>query len=386
MQEPNARGICASLTDHEIMALGAPVNLADAHTHQTPTEKEWRAVHSRLPQLFREAQGMTQEESDLAAFRALLKTAGQYSVIENSWFLATYAASVSMDILAACASKRYSAGALIEPTFDNIPALLRKYNLALIPIDLHQLPACKVDPGRFLAMLSNMAPKPEFIFLVLPNNPTGHYFDKLGFEAVASFCATNDTALFIDATFRLYEPYLMFDMYEILNRSATSYVVIEDSGKLWPVADMKVSFMTASPDWHASLTAIKNDLLLNVSPFINLLVRDYSNFHTAHPEILHGLIADNRRRVRQTLARSKCLHSIFADSHVSVEFISTGQLHAYDLVDLLSQRGLAALPGEQFYWSDPASGAHAIRLALARDRSVINSAMEMLLEVLGRIS
>ncbi len=374
-----------SLTELELVALNAELNLSDAHTHQSPSELEWERIHARLPELFRESQRTPQGEIERAAFDELLRAGGQHTAAETGWFISTYAASVSTDIVAWCMSRRHNSGILVEPTFDNISALLLKHGLWLQPVALDES-SSDIDTATVIRTVENSTPPAQFVFLVAPNNPTGHILTADGLQELCVFAASRDLTIVIDACFRLYDPRQCFDIYGILERSKCSYIVIEDSGKLWPTEDLKTSFVVASADWRSALEHARNNVLLNVSPIANLVVREYSRLHVENPDLLRGLVRWNRKLVRAAIGQSDLFKLASEHSMISVEFLRTGSVPAQVLVSTLKQAGLAMLPGELFYWSRNDAGAFHIRLALARDSHVIERSMSMLMKAVENFS
>lgn len=374
-----------SLTDVELLALNYPTNLADAHTHQKPSSSAWDHVHGRLSNLFREATSLKQSETDDAAFRAYLSIIGQRHAVDDGWYINTYAASISIDIVAHCLARRHRCGALLEPTFDNIPALLQKHSLALQPIRLALSQSCRLMAEQIVSEINRHYRAPEFVFLVLPNNPTGHYIPRVELSKLCNFAVQHNLTLVIDACFRLYDRRAQFDWYEVLAQSKASFIVIEDTGKIWPTADVKVSYITASPDWRDDLQEARNDLLLNVSPLANLIVREYAAYHLKHPYELTRQTTRARTLVRKALATMAPLRTASADSRIGVELIESHPFDSYVLVQEAAKNGLAILSGHQFYWSNPDRGKHKIRLALARDHNEITRGMALLRQALRNI-
>ena len=110
---------------------------------------------------------------------------------------------------------------------DCIPALLRARGLQLVPLSERVLQAG--DP--FAAH-----PEIEAVLVANPNNPTGTVLSAPALERLARACAERGAPLVIDQCFRAFDPRAQYDTYALLDGTGVEYVIVEDTGKLWPTA------------------------------------------------------------------------------------------------------------------------------------------------------
>jgi aspartate/methionine/tyrosine aminotransferase len=364
------------LTTSEFRGLEATHNLSDAHVHLQPSGLQKRLIIDRLPQLFKQAMACSQTQVDALAARDFMMLSGQLSASSSEWFLPVYASSISIDIVADYLARSHLTVALVEPTFDNIPDLMKRHGVSLQSMRL--VPTQTYGETVLQAARRNDI---DVIFLVMPNNPTGDFIPEAAFREVAQHCAIHGKLIVLDTSFRLFESGAMFDQHAILGEAEVQYIVIEDTGKFWPSLDLKLSFIFASPTLRTGLTAIYQDLLLNVSPLISLLVSKYSNVSAIDDlRSVRTPIAINRRRLRKTLGflmGSNCV--AYPQSRVSVEFVRLpSPLRSSQLVRELELSGVAILPGTLFFWSNPELGESYIRIALSRPPKAFARAMENL--------
>ena len=104
------------------------------------------------------------------------------------------------------------------------------------------------------------------------------------------FCVDHDKLLIIDrcfATFAMVDGGVpWFDVYELLESSGVSYLVIEDTGKTWPVQDAKCAILMTSEDIYPAIYDIHTSVLLNVSPFtLNMLTRYLRGLEARRPAL-----------------------------------------------------------------------------------------------------
>jgi aspartate/methionine/tyrosine aminotransferase len=183
----------------------------------------------------------------------------------------------------------------------------------------------------------------------------------------------------VDFTFRAYSSLHTWDQYQLATTVPNlKCLLIEDTGKVWPAADLKVGILAASRQLKRQAAAVSDELLLNVpSPTLDLLT-ELVSVETARTKYQHGpaakhrsaeIVALNRQFLRSAL-ESLPLSIPFIDSTISVEWIRLPELWSSShLAFDLAQSGVAVLPGAQFFWDDPAKGERWIRVALMRDPS-----------------
>lgn len=353
----------SNLTEYEVLALGSPVNLADGHARQPLTPTQQRIVAS-FPSLFDEAFSTPFAELEAAAHAAFLGALGQVSApIGTGRIVSTYASSVAIDIVARCVAQRHGVVGLIHPTFDNIPALLRSRGLSLVPVEELELRAGDV---RCLSQIGAL-------FVTTPNNPTGAVLSASALDSLAAACARQRVTLIVDASFRGFDARARFDTYDVLDRSGAEWIVIEDTGKLWPVLELKLGFIVASEGMSRAISSALSDLLLSVSPVVLAVVRELA-YDAARGglEAMADLIARNRLTLAQSLEGAGEVTLADPGARVSVQRIWLPErLPANEAWRRLQDVGVDVLPGDMFSWARPSEGSRFLRVALARDPDLV---------------
>lgn len=355
-----------NLTSYEVDALAGPFNLSDGHPRQRPTPGQAKVIAS-IPAMFDEARLRSFEDIENEAHERFFGALGQARApIGTGRILSCYASSVAMDIVARALSARTRQVALLHPTFDNIPDLLRAWGHVLLPVSQEAFDAC--SPEVFAA-------DPGCVFVTTPNNPTGWVLTRDSLAWLAGECARRGVVLVLDTCFRGFDRRAWFDTYQVLTDSGVDWVVIEDSGKLWPVAEFKAGFLAFS-DSDLPLRDAFSDLLLTMSPVIlavvGLLAQDAAAGGFGQ---MHEMIAVNRSAIRAGLGEAGLAGPPDPHSQVCVERILLPDgLASSAAYDLLCERGLHVLPCDPFHWNAPAEGANFIRVSLGRDRDLLRTA------------
>jgi len=368
-----------SLTELEQVALAAPINLADGHPRHMPTDGQRRIV-DRLTELFDAAESEAFEQLEQRAQRAFLDSLGQRSApLTDGRVFSLYSSSVATTVLATCLLRREARVALIHPTFDNIHDLLSGA-VVLEPVAEEAL--AEADLGR----LGRGAP--TCLFVTTPNNPTGWLLDQERLERLASACAAAGHLLCLDTSFRGFDRRAQFDSYDVLERTGVDYVVIEDTGKLWPVSELKLAFVAVSAGLRDEFGHAVRDVLLSVSPFVLRVVEELAaDAARGGLERLHALIARNRAATLAAVDDIEGIDVPDPDARVSVCRLRFESAAEADRVRReLAGAGVHVLPGQQFHWADPAQGGRDLRLAVARSPHVMDEALRRLRHVASRRS
>ncbi len=196
-----------NLTQLEIRAINAPLNAADGHARQSLSEGQL-AIVTRFPELFREAQRLPIEVLERRAHEAFFGSLGQSSApVGTGRILSAYSSSVAMDLLARCLANTGASVALIHPTFDNIPDLLRSRNIRLIPFE-------EVDIA--VARFPDSLRPGDCVFVTVPNNPTGNVLALGQIAALAEGCVQRGLTLALDTSFRGFDRRAQEDYYSVL--------------------------------------------------------------------------------------------------------------------------------------------------------------------------
>lgn len=375
------------ITQHEVEALKMEFNLADAHTHQSQSPSQQKIVSS-LPEIWYESERKTQYQSEQEFIEKFYTLHGQHTALKRrDEIYLVYAASVAMNITATYLMQRNMRVGLIEPCFDNLHDLMKHARVPMLPID----ESLFHEPSKTYSNLMKHALPLDSIFIVDPNNPTGFSLfadGKENFIELVQFCCDYNKLLIIDTCFSAFilaSGGKRFDIYKILESSGVSYIVMEDTGKTWPLQDAKCATIHTSKDINSEIYNIFTSILLNVSPFIlNVVSRYIDDSHI-----------DNFRSVGELLDRNRILAKKYLDGDVlryyepkiknSVSWfeIKDPNINSDELQKILLSRNIYVLPGKYFYWAHPERGQRYIRIALARDTELFQKAMEIAAEVIN---
>jgi aspartate/methionine/tyrosine aminotransferase len=348
-----------NLTQLEMAALDAPINLADGHPRQPLTPSQLRIVES-LSQLYSEAEQASIPELERTTSCEFVTALGQDTACDPSLEMkACYSSSVAIQMVATALARRTRRVGLVDPTFDNIPALLRAAGLELVAVPEADF---VLDPG-------SCAGRAEVVFLTSPNNPTGQVVAEPALRELAAACARAKTMLVMDASFRGFDRRAQYDHYEVLLESGCEFVVVEDTGKIWPSLELKLGFLVYPAASSLALSKIYSDILLSVSPFTLSVVRAFTADYVAGgADQLHALVATNRAAAREVLGDSGA-SSPDRDSRLSVERVHLPSPIRADAASReLIRRGVHVLPCGPFHWHEWSEGNEFLRIALARSR------------------
>jgi enduracididine biosynthesis enzyme MppP len=365
--DPEGDAGAANLTQFELRAERSGLNLADGHARQPLTASQSLVIDS-LPELFRRAQRGIVPELDREAQATFLSALGQQRALACAEVLSCYSSSVAMEILArALRAAGLRRVGLIHPTFDNIPDILRGVGLELSPVS--------EDTLQSADRLEDV--EVDVLFVTSPNNPTGTVLSADRLAHWAQWCADRRIVLALDTCFRGFDPRAQYDHYRVLDDSGVEWVVIEDTGKMFPSLDLKVGFLAHARHLHVPLRHVYTDILLGVSPAILCLVTALAD-DAARGGLaaLQRLIGDHRALVRAAIR--DCVRWPDPDSRISVERLALPPgLRASRVAGDLRELDVHVLPGGKFHWADPGAGEAFIRLALGRPREVVREGAEV---------
>jgi aspartate/methionine/tyrosine aminotransferase len=344
-----------TLTHLEWAGLMTEHNMADGHArHESPVDLA--DVMERLPAVYASASSRSQFEVQADYEGMFFEAAGQPSVLERPRrILHHYSSSLSIEIVANHLRLEGMTVGLLHPTFDNIPDILRRHGVPLVPVGERVL----ADPERY----------PDWsydaLFLVSPNNPTGLDTPPALLERIALKCKALGILLIVDFSFRFFSEHLAArDFYAFLEENDVDHVGIEDAGKTWPTLDLKVGTLVCGPQRHDALETVTDDLLLNVSPFIFALLTELGG---------SGVVGRSRstssvnRGVLERALEGGPLVVQQAGAYMSVAWVRMPSgWTAAEFCAWLSPRGIALLPGMPFFWADHAAGEPFVRAALMR--------------------
>lgn len=259
------------LTNTEIERLGldAPLNMSDGHARQ-PLDDVQVDLLADIRSLLTVQGTSHQRELESEMLAEYFDLTGQHRAQKLGRSFLSYSASDEISIAAQICRTQLKRVHLIDPVFDNIRYYLQDAGVDLIPLPESLL----LEPAR----ISLTGDGDEGLFVVLPNNPTGMELGEADFRALCIVCRDKRATLFVDASFRPLSKGVSWDMYAVLEDVGVEYFVIEDTGKSWPLHDLKVGIGTCSAGLFASVHERHDWLLLNVSPIIlqmlTLVIRD----------------------------------------------------------------------------------------------------------------
>jgi aspartate/methionine/tyrosine aminotransferase len=368
--------IPTSLTEMQLAGIGTGVNVAEGYPRQRLTPSQ-QAIVERFPELMKDAATTGFRELESRAHTAFFGALGQTSAPVGSGRLTSfYSSSQAIDVVARCLQETVDTVAVVSPTLDCIPALLRARRLEVTPVSEDAL----AGPDPF----AEVAGSPGALFIANPNNPTGAHLDSAALAALAAACAERSVVLVIDQCFRAFDPRTQFDAYACLDATGVEYVVIEDTGKLWPVSGLKLGFLGASIGTRLPFAEAAADVLLTVSPFVARLVEELAiDMAAGGLRQLHELIAGNRACIAEALDGFAEASLADGASRVSVARVELIDPSATRIWGRLLQRGVHTVPCRPFYWADPDEGERYLRVALARNREDVEGAVGAIREVLA---
>lgn len=363
----------ANLTTMEVDALtdvDGSLNLTDGHARMRLDETQ-AAIVARLPEMFAAASRRGFADIELEAHRTFLDAIGQHSApVGTGRILSCYSSTLATDIVAR-ALPAGSAIAILHPTFDNIADLMATRGLRLVALSEE-------------AMLDRAWPGPPVrtIALTHPNNPTGLVVPEGHLASLGEHAARHGQTVILDASFRGQVRAAQYDSYAILDAAGAEWVVIEDTGKLWPTHELKVGLLASSAGCGLPIGRAFSESLLSASPVVLQLVTALARDWTAGGyERAHAVVERNRRTLSDTIAEAG-LALADPTSQISVARIElpAGGPDSAMLYQNLVGRGVHVLPCAPFHWADPATGHRFIRLSLARPHETVAAAATALVQ------
>lgn len=362
----------ATLTRHQWEGLRRDFNLADGHSRQSQSPEQLEFLQD-LPAMFRDCIDADQDAEEERFIDAFFGMAGQRSVSALSRPSFHYSASVSIAVAAAHLRALGGVALVVHPTFDNIPALLSRHGVPMRPIAFSDVNALETFPDDVKALV-----------LVIPNNPTGESMDAHQLDRIARICSEQGVELVIDFSFRFASDLCDWDQYAVLQDSAARFICIEDTGKTWPVLDLKVGLMVSNSPVVSSIHAITEDYILNVSPF---LLRVLTEYIKSDPERSWRAIAHENRDALEAALDGSNATVIDGGAAETIAWVDVGQdWDSDEFCRWANGEGVAVCPGGPFYWDQPELGRQFIRVALLRPREYFTNAVERLRSLIDSYS
>ena len=360
-----------NLTTMEVDALSdvdGGLNLTDGHARLDLTEEQ-AAIVARIPEMFAAATTRPFPTIESAAHRAFFDAIGQHRApVASGRILSCYSSTLATDIVARALPVGATV-AVLHPTFDNIADLFVTRGLRLVPFTEEQLLA-REWPGAPVAA----------VVLTLPNNPTGLVTPEEHLRSLAEHTVRHGQTLIIDASFRGQVRDAQYDTYAVLDGAGADWIVIEDTGKLWPTHELKIGMLARSARTTLPLERAFSESLLAASPVVLQLVEALSgDWVRGGYERARDHVERNRAEVAEAIA-AVGLRLADPTSQISVariELPDGGPDSALLHKEMLA-RGVHVLPCAPFHWADPASGLRFVRLSLARPFETVRAAASTL--------
>jgi aspartate/methionine/tyrosine aminotransferase len=342
-------------------------NVAEGYPRWDLTPSQHRII-DQLPRLMRAAYETPFSALEANAQRALLWGLGQRTApIGTGNILSYYSAGVAIDIVGRCLAARTETIGVIHPTLDCLPALMRSRGPQLVPVSEARLR--RRDPLAGLPPMGGL-------YIANPNNPTGTVLDADELRRLADSCARRGVALAIDACFRVFDIRAQYDTYAVLDETGVDYVVIEDSGKLWPTGGVRLAFLAFPAHSTLGIPDASADLLFVAPPFAALLVESFAlDMAAGGMRVIHDRIAENRALLAEAVEGCAVAELAGPDSKVSMALIRLDRSWTSTrLWGRLVRRGVSTVPGRPIWWARPREGERYLRVALARSPDVVDRA------------
>lgn len=361
----------ANLTIMEVEALtdvDGGLNLTDGHARLVLSEEQ-AAIVARIPDMFAEASSRPFPDIEREAHATFLGAVGQLSApVGSGRILSCYSSTLATDIVA----RALPAGATIavlHPTFDNIADLFVTRGLSLVPLSEEALLA-REWPGSPVGA----------IMVTHPNNPTGLVTPEGHLRSLAEHAVRHGQMVIVDASFRGQVRAAQYDTYAVLDAAGADWIVIEDTGKLWPTHELKIGLLAYSERTKLPIERAFSESLLAASPVVLQLVKALAaDWADGGYERAQALLERNRAVVKDNI-EAVGLRLADPDSQISVariELPAGGPDSSLLYKDMLS-RGIHVLPCAPFHWADPESGLRYIRVSLARPYDAVEAAARTL--------
>jgi aspartate/methionine/tyrosine aminotransferase len=335
-----------TLTDFEVAGLQATLSLADGHAYQD-LSPEFANIIAELPTLWAASEHTLVPDAEQRFRHAFASLAGSPAMGQRRFFKVCPSASSSIDVIGAVLAALRLPTCLVEPTFDNLPLLLRRRGVVLDVVqeaDLHV--------GKSMQRI--LCSRHGALFLVQPNNPTGERLSADALRDLAEHCRRQKILLVLDNSFRFYhrQPY---DDYAVLAETGVRFIAFEDTGKVWPTHDLKASLLFCSPDLEKFVNDIYSETYLCNSRFTLALLTRFMQ-QTSEVGIARTIWATvdaHRAALRNALATTGLtVEPASLESRISVEWLNcraTG-FNDFELTERLAAAGLVVLPGRLFFW------------------------------------
>jgi aspartate/methionine/tyrosine aminotransferase len=366
------------LTIHEWTgATTSRYNLADGHPRQALTPGQVEAIGD-VTSLFIKSAAHSERDAKASFEHAFFTLAGQGAVRRLRPPLSHYSGSSAIEVMANYLRMQNLTVTMAHPTFDSLADTLKRHRVPLMPMPVEE--TLNLTP-------SSPPTGTQALYVVMPNNPTGHCPTREQFAGITGYCARHGILLLADFCFRFYGSFWDYDQYQMLADAEVDFICTEDTGKTWPAGDVKLGMLLASDRPYGLLKDISDDFLFSVAPFtFEIITRLIAAEDRGAGRVLTQDLADANREVLRTALDGSPLQIVNPRHHMGLDWVLlppgwsatalTDWLHAKD--------GPQLLPGERFYWADHQAGSRYVRVALLRDPGYFAEAAASLRKLAGQ--
>jgi aspartate/methionine/tyrosine aminotransferase len=356
--------------------LDGGLNLTDGHARLLLSAQQ-AAVVEQIPEMFAEASRRPFPDIERDAHTAFLSAIGQRTApVGTGRILSCYSSTLATDIVARALPVGATV-AVLHPTFDNIADLFVTRGLSLVPL-----------PEEALLAQDWPGPPVDAIVVTHPNNPTGLVTPEGHLRSLAEHAVRHGQTVIIDASFRGQVRQAQYDSYAVLEAAGADWICIEDTGKLWPVHELKIGLLAYSERTVLPIERAFSESLLAASPVVLQLVKGLAtDWRNGGYERAKDLVERNRAAVREAI---EPVGLRLADPHSQISVarveLPGGGPDSAVLYENLLARGVHVLPCAPFHWADPESGLRFIRLSLGRPFEVVRAGARTLAEAYRKLS
>jgi aspartate/methionine/tyrosine aminotransferase len=354
-------------TAFERLAVDAPINLSDGHARQ-PLHDWEHALLARFATYHQSAANVPQTESERRFATAFYDLANQRASQPTHL---SYSASCLVKVVAQIFQASGKRLHILEPCFDNIRDLLTRSCGKLV----------SYSESDCLTIAETLGPD-DVMWLTAPANPSGFEPGEKMFSDLVESMASTGTTLVCDFCFRFFSPNLYsWDQYQILERTDVPYVVLEDTGKTFPLLDLKVGLCQASESYSSLIHEHNEELLLNVSPVLLLLLADFAVEYQriGLSEALWQPTERRRQIVLSWLDEKQVPCQVASVLHCTAPFVwlrlsDAIAATAMDISIACAETGVHILPGDRFF-ENQRVGERFLRVPLARADELIRTGL-----------
>jgi aspartate/methionine/tyrosine aminotransferase len=355
-------------------------NLADAHPRYQPVHSQRDVlVALGLDKIWSLTLNVSYEELIQNFKHAFYTLAKQTTALElKRDAMLCFSASECIDIIANFIQSKGLKVALMEPVFDSVSGTLKAKNTKLFPLPEERLKEIDSYFDEFGV---------EAIWITLPNNPTGMTLSEAEFLKLVAACKKRDILLVIDFCFRFFnQDMARWDQYAILEESGVTYATIEDTGKTWPVQELKIGIVQSSLNIYENLFYYYDNRVLSISNITLLALTEFiRDTEVNGSETTIYAVPNRNREIVNEYITDTILEDVSESSSMPIAWLriaDSSPLDAVALCELCKQKHIHLLPGPNFFWHDNELGRRYLRISLGRNSQHFKVGMRGLRNIL----